>query len=204
MRSTTRPGTLVLAVALAAGTVLAQDAGQQQQQQMSPEQQAAMEAWQKSMTPGPAHKDFADLVGKWKMTSRSWMAPGAPPDVSIGTTEFTLILGGRFVRQDAKATMMGLPFDGIGLTGYDNTAKQYQAIWIDSMGTGMTYFTGQADASGKVVTYHGTMFDPATGKPTKLRSVATILSKDRSMFEMYTPLPDGTEFKMMEIVYERQ
>ena len=68
----------------------------------------------------------------------------------------------------------------------------------------MKYFTGQADASGKVVTYHGTMFDATTGKPVKLPSVLTILSKGKNMFEMYTPLPDGKEFKLMEIVDARQ
>ncbi len=32
---------------------------------------------------------------------------------------------------------MGMPFEGMGIDGYDNLAKQYVSTWVDNMGTGI-------------------------------------------------------------------
>jgi len=38
---------------------------------------------------------------------------------------------------------MGMPFEGMGLDGYDNASKEYISIWIDNMGTGIMYMKGK-------------------------------------------------------------
>ena len=43
-----------------------------------------------------------------------------------------MILDGRFLHQEFNGEMMGSPFIGIGITGYDNGSKQYVSNWMDS------------------------------------------------------------------------
>ena len=73
------------------------------------------------------------------------------------------------------------------------------------MGTGIMMSVGTADASGKVITWIGTMNDPVTGKPTKERMVTTMIDTDHHTFEMFgTPPGAKKEMKMMTIDYVRK
>ena len=53
---------------------------------------------------------------------------------------------------DGFFRMMGQPFTGIGVTGYDNHAKKYLSTWIDSMGTGIFSMEGTASMDGETIT----------------------------------------------------
>jgi hypothetical protein len=100
--------------------------------------------------------------------------------------------------------MNGMPFNGVGVTGFDNVIGKYVWTWIDNMGTGIMTGVGTADASGKVLTMIGTMNDPMTGKPSKSRMVTTIIDDDHHTFEMFGTPPGGKkEVKMMTIDYVR-
>jgi hypothetical protein len=48
----------------------------------------------------------------------------------------TMILGGRYQQSMIKGNMMGMPFEGMGLLGYDNAQKLFYSTWVDNMGTG--------------------------------------------------------------------
>jgi len=80
---------------------------------------AEMEAWQKSMTPGPQHEALAKLAGDWTFTNTMWMAPGQPPTESTGTMHAETTMGGRYVVEDWKGEMMGQPFEGHGTNAYN-------------------------------------------------------------------------------------
>lgn len=170
---------------------------------MTPEQKAAMEKMQKAATPGAPHKILAQLEGKWKAEVKSWQDPKAPPTVSEGTSEAKMILGGRFLQEFFKGSFMDEPFEGIGLTGYDNVLKKFQGVWVDSMGTTMMTSEGTMDPSGKVMTCTMTYSDCMTGKATTARNVTKIVDHNKHMMEMYGPGPDGKEYLMMEITYTR-
>jgi len=50
------------------------------------------------------------MTGSWEFETKMWMeGPGAPPALSKGTAEMKMIMGGRFLRQDLKGEMMGMP-----------------------------------------------------------------------------------------------
>ena len=53
------------------------------------------------------------------------MAPGAPPQEGHGTSKHRWALGGRYLEQVYRGKSMGMPMQGLGYTGYDNSAKQY-------------------------------------------------------------------------------
>ena len=166
--------------------------------------QAAMAQWMELLQPGPEHKTLAPFIGSWKVKSTIWMAgPDAPPTTATGTTEITWILGGRYTQQIYKSSMMGMPYEAIGVMGFDRGRNVYCQTWKDNMGTGISVATGGYDAKTKVFTLFGKMDDPLTqtyGYMTKSRT--TVLGPDKFTFEMFNP-HEGENVKMMEIIYER-
>ncbi len=195
-------GALAVVLALAAPALLAQQQGEKPK--MSPEQQAAMEAWMKVATPGEGHKLLEPLIGSWDVQSTMWEKPGNPPEKGSGVAEDSWVLGGRFVREEFQGEFGGMKFQGLGYTGYDNYKKKYVGSWMDTMGTMMMHSIGTVDASGKVFTATSTIDDIMTGKPMKVREVTRIVDNNKHVMEMFGPDPSGKEFKMMEIVYTRK
>lgn len=168
------------------------------------DEKAAMDAMMKIATPGPAHKKLDFMVGAWNAKITMFMDPSKPPVVSEGTSAFKWVLGGRYMEQSVDSTFMGQPFSGIGFTAHDNFKKKYVATWMDTMGTMIMISSGTFDPAGKVLTYTGRMDDVTTGKSTPFREKMTVKSNDEFLFEMFTPGPDGKEFRNMEIIYTRK
>jgi hypothetical protein len=167
--------------------------------------EAMMKLYEKYATPGPRHKLLEKGVGKWQLSMRCWMDPAAPPMASKGMTEGKLMFGGRYLFDHVKGEMMGKPFDGLSILGYDNFKEKYTMVWLDSMGTAIFTSLGTPDESGQVITFWGEMDEPATGERNKkIRSVFRMESDDRHLLEMYDKLPDGKEIKVMEITYTRR
>ena len=170
----------------------------------TPSQDEMMKAWQAYATPGESHKKLEKAAGTWNTKVRTWMDPSKPPEETEGTNVGTMVLGGRYLEEKYEGTMMGQPFHGVGLTGYDNYKKKYVGTWADSMGTGIMMMTGSFDKSGKVMTSWGTMDDPIMKKTVKVKSVTTIVDDDTHRFEMWNTGPGGKMVKSMEMVYTRK
>lgn len=174
-----------------------------QEKEMSPEEQQMMQKWMEYATPGEAHKVLDQFVGDWDYTLKWWNAPGSEPETSSGESEVEWKLDGRFIEADVEGISMGQKFEGLGYIGYDNAKKEYQNVWIDNMGTGMMMGTGQYDVETKTFTEKGTYTDPMTGEAKPYTGVTKIIDNDNHTYELFTPGPDGKEFKMMEITYVR-
>jgi hypothetical protein len=191
---------LLVAVIAAAGTTArAADKSKKQAGQGDD-----MQAYMKAAQPGPQHKLLQSLAGSWNFTAKMWMAPGQPPQEWKGTVERKVILGGRYLQEDASGSFAGMSFHGQGLNGYDNAQGKFVGTWVDSMGTGIAYSVGTADASGKVITYDREEFDPMTRSKSKGRDVLHVISPDKEVLVFNKVLPGGKEFKMMEIEYTRK
>ena len=160
-------------------------------------------AYQEVATPGAPHGLLAEMAGSWSVQSRCWMDSSAPPMESDGDAEQRMVLDGRFLQQDYSGVMMGGPFQGIGFTGYDNHTKKFVSTWMDTMGSGIYYFEGSADESGKRITQTCNYDDPVRG-PLHWRSVLTIVDHDRLECEMYITDKSGKEEKMGEMTYTRK
>lgn len=151
-------------------------------------------------TPGEQHAWLAAGEGTWKAKVQQWAASGEPI-LSEGTSTHKMTLGGRFLEQRFLSTMFGQPFEGYGLTGYDNQKHEFQSFWIDNASTGMAVMTGTLDETGKVLTLEGTMSGP-DGKPMIMRSVTQIMDGKTQVFSMYG-LVGPKEQLMMEITYTK-
>jgi Protein of unknown function (DUF1579) len=170
----------------------------------SAEQQANMQKMMKAATPGPQHEMLKKMAGEWNATVTMQMDPSQPPAVEHSSATLTMVMD-RYCQEVTTGQMMGQPFSGMGLTGYDNVLGKYVSTWVDNMGTGIMTSTGTADASGKVITWTSMMSDPVTGKQTKERMVTTIKDDDHHTLEMYGKPPGGKkEMKMMTIEYTRK
>jgi hypothetical protein len=176
---------------------------QEKKQEAKMDMQETMEEYKKLATPGEPHKLLASLAGSWTTNSREWMEPGKPPTESTGSVEMKMLLDGRFLHQEFTGSMMGQPYSGIGITGYDNLRKRYVTTWMDSMSTGMFTMEGTASADGKTITLKGQHADPGGGKMTH-RAVWKIVDNNTQTFEMFGARQDGKEMKMMEIAYTRK
>ncbi len=168
------------------------------------DEKAAMEMMMKLATPGEAHKKLEVLVGTWSAKNTMWMDPSKPPTVSEGSSEHKWILGGRFLEQRYEGNFMGMPFSGLGYTGYDNFKKKYVGVWMDSAGTSIMNTTGAFEASGKVLRSSARMDDFTTGKVMTVRESLTIVNNNEVRLDMFGPDPKGKEYRMMEIVYTRR
>jgi hypothetical protein len=190
--------TALLAAALLVTTAVADD------KKAAIDEKAMMEVWQKHSTPGAEHKMFAALAGDWTYDAKFWMAPDAPPMEMKGTAKRTLIMGGRFLQDDVANANGSMPFQGLGLTGYDNHTKKYVATWVDSMTTSISESTGEASADGKTITMHHEDFDPVYNQKVKARDVIRITGPDSNVTVFYKTTPDGKEMKAGEIVFSRK
>src|SRR2546428_3031197 len=118
---------------------------------------------------GEPHQALDPLVGKWETASRFWMGgPDSPAMDTKGSAEIKQIMDGRFLVQEASGDFMGMPFKGMGITGYDNFKKKYVSFWIDNMGTAMFTSLGTMDPSGKVINFYGQLDEPMTGEQDKM------------------------------------
>src|ERR1043165_3595764 len=84
-------------------------------------QEEMMKKVEAAGTPGPAHKALQALVGDWKAEVKCWMDPDGSPEVSKGTAKAKLTFNGRFLEEEFHGQMMGKPFTGRTLLGFDNT-----------------------------------------------------------------------------------
>jgi len=168
------------------------------------DQDKMMQMMMKYGTPGELHKKLEAMVGNWNFITRWWAEAGAPPEESKGTSVNKWILGGRFVQEDITGDMMGQPFHGMGITGYDNYNQKYQYLWIDEMATCFMIADGTIDNSGKIITFEGTYDDYMTGQKDKeFKSIIKLIDNDTRIYQAYDHAPDGKEYLSFEVAYKR-
>lgn len=174
------------------------------QEAMPPGQDPGMEAFIAAITPGEPHRYLASLEGEWTYSQAMWEVPGEEPMRATGEATKTMIMEGRYLQEEMHGEMMGQPFEGRGITGFDNIAQQFVGTWIDNMGTGVIAVHGEAADSGDAHTVYGEFTNPMSGEIQKLRMVTRKVDDDRHVFEYYVTQGEGPEVKQMEIEYTRK
>lgn len=164
-----------------------------------------MKAWMAAATPGDMHKSMAKSDGKWMGETTMWGTADAKPTTSTSEMTNKMIMGGRYQLGEFKGDMMGMPFEGMSIMGYDNTKKKFVSSWVDNAGTGIMTMEGNWDDASKSMTMTGTMMDPATHKNCDMKEVFTMVDDDHQTLEMWGPDPKtGKQYKNMEIRFTRK
>jgi len=180
--------------------VLERPAGKYGSGKSDTEKQEMQKKMEAAGTPGPAHKALDAFVGNWKTEVKSWCEPGGPPNVSQGTAKSSWTLKGRFLEEEFHGEMMGKPFTGRSLMGYDNIKQTFNTVWVSDMQTSMVTSEGKGEKDNKVITLVGKSNCPVTGrKDISMKTVFRAISPDKYVFEMFN---DGA--KSMEIMYTRK
>ncbi len=145
------------------------------------EMERMMQLGEKLATPGAAHQRLDYFTGEWDTTTGIM---GMPPEQGTQTIEW--ILGGRYIQSTVSGTVMGKPFEGHGLMGYDNYKKKYTSVWCDSHSTALLTSEGLADQTGNVITLFGTMDEWLDGTHDKaVKYVYRIVDQDTYEFEIH-------------------
>jgi hypothetical protein len=159
-----------------------------------------MQKMEAAGTPGPAHKALEAFVGNWKAEVKTWCEPDGPPNVTQGTAKASWKLNGHFLEAEFHGEMMGKPFIGQTLMGYDNIKQTFNTVWVSDMQTSILTCEGKGENGNKVITLAGTSNCPATGrKDIPIKTVFRVISPDKYVFEMFN---DGVQ--SMEITYTRK
>ena len=163
---------------------------------------AVEQMYEKFAAVGPHHAIFKDMAGTWNTESKSYHENPEAPQTSTGVATFEVLMGGRYLRQHFKGEFGGKPFEGIGITGFDNAKQKYVGTWIDNMGTGIMTSEGEWDAASKIMKEVASMSSPMG--EMKMNMVTEHINKDKFNLTMTMLLPTGEETKAMEVVYTRK
>ena len=156
-----------------------------------------MDAFEKLAQPGEQHARLKSLVGEWNV--HGTFNFGGPPSESDGTSSYSMIMDGRYLRQEMKSTFMGGPFEGRGVIGYDNAKQKYVSFWIDNHGTGFMLGEGTETTPGKVWTFESKFPGPG-GSTMTTKEVLTKVSDKELSYEMFM----GGDKPAMTLKYTRK
>ena len=147
-----------------------------------------------AVKPGPEQEVLKHLVGTWDAAAQMG------PTQEKGSMITTLGLGGMWTVSDYSGTIMGMPFLGHQILGWDTAKKKYVSCWVDSVTPSLALSEGTWDAAKKTLTLQALEEDAMTG--TKPTMVFKVESADRHTFTMHAGGADTPE--MMTITYTRK
>jgi Protein of unknown function (DUF1579) len=168
-----------------------------------PDSAAMMKAWMEFATPGAMHKWMEKTNGTWEAEVSQWMSADAPPMKAKATNVQSSLLGGRYVTGKFTGSMMGQPFEGMSIMGYDNAKKMFTSTWVDNMGTGIVRMTGTYDEATKTLNMKGSQTDAMTGKDSDMREEMKMIDDNTYTMTMYGDM-GGKEMKFMEGTFKKK
>lgn len=149
---------------------------------------------------GEHRAPLADCVGDWNVVT-SFSMPGQGAIEEQASERVRPICGGKWLWSDFAGTMMGQPFEGHSLFGYDPVKQQYANVWIDSGSATHALTWGSYDPARKQWTFDGECIDPA-GRNARIHQVYRQPDADTRELQMTMTTADGTE--TMAIHYTRK
>lgn len=156
--------------------------------------------------PGPTaeHEWLKGEVGTWDAKMKLFHTPGEEPTITEATETVELGPGGLWILSKFEGEIMGMPFTGHGVTGYDPAKKKFVGTWVDGMSPYLMISEAEYDPATKTATGFAEGRDPMSGEIVKYKQISRTIDENTRTFEMLQPEKDGTYVKMMEIEYTRK
>ncbi len=167
--------------------------------------EADMQTCMVAGTPGKMHEQMNKGAGTWRGDQTMWMGPGTEPMKTQCTSTVIPMMDGRFTKCEVSGEMPGMgPFNGFGLTGYDNVQQKFVGTWVDNCGTGIWNGTADMSPDGKTMTWNYQGMCPLTKKMTTMREVQRLTGDDTMTMEIFLTDPkSGKEYKAMHTDFTR-
>lgn len=147
---------------------------------------------------------LASEVGVWDADVRAWPGPNVPPAESKAV-ERTRMLGAWMI-SDLEGTVMGRPYFGHRVVGYDPGKRRYVGTWINTLSPGIVGLEGTWDAKSRTRTMHLPMRHPTTRKTVKAMLTTQYLADGKRVVSLRVPLPQGKtgHFPILEMQLTRR
>lgn len=146
---------------------------------------------------GPAQEFLAKRAGSYTRVIKFVGQPGEWK----GTSKISVILGGRFILEQNRDTVMGKPVEGTRIFGYDDSTKQYEMISMYTMSTAITKFTGTSADGGKTVEYAAMSSEPQG--QAELHALVKQVDDNHFVVTLSAKGPDGQFKPFQETSYTR-
>jgi Protein of unknown function (DUF1579) len=198
LASLSRGVSLLVLLILAAAATLAQQ-GSAQKSETAPNVPAAVDATK----PGPEQAFLAKRTGEYTRTVKFVAQPNADANASTGTAKISVILGGRFIVEENTDTVFGRPVSGTRIYGFNNSTKQYEAIWMYTMSTAMLFLTGTSSDGGKTIDLTG-MSQNHRGDKIPIHATIRQVDDDQFVVTLMSTGADGKEAAFQETTYTRK
>jgi len=104
------------------------------------------------MGPPAEMQALASMVGTWDAASEMRMDPDSAFMPFTGVTQFSYVAGGACMQMTFTTEMMGMPFNGVGMTAYNRETGEWTETWVDNMGGYMSVYRGKMTDGKKVLT----------------------------------------------------
>lgn len=156
-----------------------------------PERPAAAVAeagMQQMPSPSPEHAVVMQMAGTWDLTI----------DADGQKSKAVQVLkpvGSFWVAGTWDGEMVGMPFQGHLISGYDPTRKVFTSVWVDSMSPAIFHSAGTWDAATK--TMHATIRGDAGGQEMVMKEVTRFADDDHYTTKMTMMGPDGQPMSVM-------
>jgi len=156
----------------------------------------------KAATPTANHTWLATFVGKWKMVSSYTIMPDKPAVESTGTSEFKMLMDGRFLVESREANGGAGPFKGMGVIGFNSVTGKAERVWFDSTSTAMVKSEGELNAERNEIRWTDTWTDPLQNGVHTTTSVLKKVSDTEFTFQQLNDF-HGTTFKSLLVQYRK-
>jgi hypothetical protein len=188
----------ILILGLSTGSLLLA----QQPKKQTTSAKSASDAAPISTTSTPELDVLKKWVGNWEATIVSTGRDGKP--LTNAAKSSVKLLGGRWLITDFDGTLMGAPFLGHEVLGYDPFAKKYVLNWVDGTATSFATGEGLYNPQTKTLTLTVSGRDDSTGKTATWRQVDIWKDADHHDWSLRTISPkDAKEQIQMTIHYAR-
>lgn len=146
---------------------------------------------------GAAQEFLAKRAGNYTRVIKFLGQPGEWK----GTSKISVILGGRFILEQNRDTVMGKPVEGMRIFGYDDSTKKWEMISMYTMSTAITKFTGTSTDGGKTVEYSGMSSEPRG--QAELHARVKQVDNNHFVVTLSAKGPDGQFKPFQETSYTR-
>ena len=152
--------------------------------------------------PSDTHKKLAKRAGDYEVVIK-FTSPDGKSMESKGTAKLTMILDGRFLQEENSGTMLGMPFSGRRLLGYNIDASRYEALWLYTGSPSMMTLTGEGKPDGKEIAFDAS-YTAAKGKKVNFAVEYRFDSEDRFTIDLTLRGDDGATGSTLQATYARK